>query len=96
MIKKDVNLFGLTVWCGISSVEIICYFFDGCVTRKSYLEMLQHFLIPRLALYDDDVMFQQYRALPHFTSVVRDFLEKFLENGLIEENQSSGQPACPI
>ena len=79
MIEKNVNLPGLTVWCGISSVGIIGpYFFDGCVTGKSYFEMLQHFLIPRLAHYDDDVMFQQDGAPPHFASVVRDFLdEKF-------------------
>ena len=59
IIEKDVNLPGLTAWCGISSAGIIGpYFFDVCVTEKSYLEMLQHFLIPRLARYDDDVMFQ--------------------------------------
>ena len=77
MIEKNVNLPGLTVWCGISSVGIIGpYFFDGCVTGKSYLEMLQHFLIPRLVHYDDDIMFQQDGAPPHFASVFRDFLDK--------------------
>ena len=72
---------GVTVWCGISSVGIIGpYFFDGCVNGKSYLEMLKHFLIPRLAAghYDDDVMFQQDGAPPHFATAVREFLhEKF-------------------
>ena len=96
MIKK--NLPGLTVWCGISSLGIIgSYFFDGCVTGKSHLEMLQHFLISRLAHYDDDVTFQQDGAPLHFASVVRDFLdEKFPGNGLVEEDQSSGQPGHPI
>ena len=71
MIKKNVYLPGLTVWCGISSVGIIGpYFFDGCVTGKSYLEMLQHFLIPCLVHYDDDIMFQQDNVPPHFTSAV--------------------------
>ena len=77
MIEKNVNLPGLTVWCGISSVEIISpYFFDGCVTGKSYLKVLQHFLIPCLAHYDNDIMFQQDSAPPHFASVFRDFLDK--------------------
>ena len=79
MIERDVNLPGLTAWCSISSVGTIGpYFFDGGVTGKSYLEMLQHFLISRLAHYHDDVMFQQDDAPLHFASVVRDFLdEKF-------------------
>ena len=67
MIQKNVNFPGLTVWCDISCVRIIGpYFFDGCVTGKSYLEILQHFLIPRLAHYDDDIMFQQDDASTAF------------------------------
>ena len=98
IIEKDVNMPGVTVWCGISSVGIIGpYFFDGSVTGQSYLYMLKNFLIPRLANYDDDVMFQQDGA-PRISQALCELslMKNFPEGGLVGGDQSSGQPGRPI
>jgi len=41
-VNKTVNLPGLSVWCGVSSRDVVgLFFFDGTVTGAVYLNMVQ-------------------------------------------------------
>jgi transposase len=78
IIEKEVNLPGVTVWCGISSQGIIGpYFFDGTVSGSSYLEMLSEWLWPQIESRiqgGERIIFQHDGATPHFAIIVRDWL----------------------
>ena len=69
---------GLTVWAAISCTGIIGpFFFDGSVTGESYLNMLQTFFYPELERRhnEDEQLFMQDGAPPHYANVVRDWLD---------------------
>lgn len=69
----------LNVWCGIVDGQVIGpYFFDGTVTGQSYLQLLQNVLpvlLENVPLNTRRRMwFQQDGAPPHFSLIVRNYL----------------------
>ena len=74
ILENEVNLPGLTVWCGIHSGGIVGpYFYEGTVTSESYLEMLRGWLWPQIQ--DRNFILQQDGATPHYARIVRSFLD---------------------
>ena len=53
-VEHEMNVPGVTVWCGIQSTGIIGpYFFADTVTGESYLRMLEEYAIPSLHNHPD-------------------------------------------
>ncbi|KAJ4441977.1 hypothetical protein ANN_11841 [Periplaneta americana] len=67
----------LNVWCGLMHNLIIGPFFfaEQTVTRNTYLDMLDQFVVPQLMLMQPNVIFQQDGAPPHWSLIVREFLD---------------------
>lgn len=79
ILEKAVNLPGITVWGAISSDGLIGpFFFENTVTGASYLEMLQDKLWPVISQRPDidTVHFQQDGAPPHYSLIVRNWLDQ--------------------
>lgn len=81
----------INVWCGIVRGRVIGpFFFEQSLTAQVYLEFLQLELIPALmALFpdplvpdspDEELMFQQDGAPPHYAATVRTFLDETFPN----------------
>ncbi len=68
----------ITLWCALSRNEMIRpYFFENeNVTGRTYKRMLRYFLLPMLEGYSEDLIFQQYGTLPHYSIEVRDYLNR--------------------
>lgn len=82
IIDKEVNLPGITVWCGMSSEGIIGpYFFDGTVTSATYLAMLRDWLWP--LIQNRNFILQQDGAPPHYGRQVRSWLDEKFANAWI-------------
>lgn len=66
------------VWAGIIDEKVIGpYFFDHNVNGDTYLEMLQHYLLPeleRLGINPLEIMYMHDGAPPHYSIQVRQFL----------------------
>ena len=79
-LEKDVNLPGLTVWCGLSSRDLSGPFlFEGTVTGALYLDMLQTSILPAIReLYGDESFYLQDGAPPHYDRHVRMYLDETL------------------
>ncbi|GFT11948.1 uncharacterized protein NPIL_602731 [Nephila pilipes] len=83
MVDHHVNLPGITVWCGLSSRELIRpFFFDATVTGPVYLNLLQQSVIPSIRedFEQENFYFQQDGAPPHYHRDVRSFLDGILPN----------------
>ncbi|KAJ4426523.1 hypothetical protein ANN_27337 [Periplaneta americana] len=67
----------LNVWCGLMHNLIIGPFFfaEQTVTRNTYLDMLDQFVVPQLMHLQPNVIFQQDGAPPHWGLIVREFLD---------------------
>ncbi|PSN39977.1 hypothetical protein C0J52_20372 [Blattella germanica] len=70
----------VNVWMGITKSKVYgSYMFaERTVTGITYLDLVQQFLEPQL-IQDgmlDSVVYQQYRAPPHFAIIVRDYLNE--------------------
>ena len=67
----------VNVWCGIMCDRIIGPFFfaERTVNGVIYLDMLEQFVIPQLEL-QPQVIFQQDGAPPHWSLMVRRFLDQ--------------------
>jgi hypothetical protein len=52
------------------------FFIEPTVTRNIYLDMFEQFAIPKLLPQQPNVIFQQDGAPPHWSSDVRDFLDR--------------------
>jgi len=66
---------GVMVWCGLTSKGILGpYFFDETATKERYLAMLQDFVWPQMK--HRGLYFQQDGANPHWSLIVRDWLNK--------------------
>ena len=65
------------VWCGISEEKVIGpYFFqDQHVNGENYRNILIQCAFPRLASIRANYMFHQDRALAHYSSRVREYLD---------------------
>jgi hypothetical protein len=91
--SKKVN-----VVCVVSQKKIYGPFFfhEKTVTRISYLDMLQQFLLPQLEqdvdMYETGLIFQQDGAPPHFNLEVRTFLNTQYPNTCIGQ---AGHIALP-
>lgn len=79
IIEQEVNLPGVIVWAGVWSGGIIGpYFFPGTVSGQTYLDMLTDFLWPvvqQLPEEDAGFYFQQDGACPHYSLIVRAWLD---------------------
>lgn len=67
------------IWAAVSSRHIIGpYFFDHSVNQNTYLRMLQDWFIPKLRELniENNCYFQQDGAPPHYSLLVRDYLNK--------------------
>ena len=74
--ESELNVPGITVWCGIHSEGIIGpYIFDKTVTAESYLKMLNEFALPIVRRYPN-LVWMQDGAPPHFGRAVRNRLDK--------------------
>lgn len=67
----------LNVWCGLMHNLIIGPFFfaEQTVTGNTYLDMLDQFVVPQLMHLQPNVIFQQDGAPPHWSLIVREFLD---------------------
>lgn len=70
----------VNVFCAISHSSVYGpFFFDGItVNGQRYLAMLQNWLFPRL--HEDNFIFQQDGAPPHWSRQVREYLNETLPN----------------
>ena len=65
------------VWLGLHNERLVGpYFFEGTVTGESYLQLLRDRVVPDLrATLDFPTWFQQDGAPPHYSNVVRQYLD---------------------
>lgn len=81
----------VNVWVGIVGTSIVGPFFiEGTLNSVNYLDLLQNYIIPNLtALYPngenpnipaDSIWFQQDGAPPHYSRIVRDYLNNIFPN----------------
>ena len=65
------------VWLGLHNERLVGpYFFEGTVTGESYLQLLRDHVVPDLrATLDFPTWFQQDGAPPHYSNVVRQYLD---------------------
>ena len=85
-VTKSTHPKRLTVWCGFTASFIIGpFFFETTVNQESYLEMLKHFLVPKLRSKRllRKIIFQQDGAPPHIANSVRAFLENTFQERII-------------
>ena len=74
---------GVCVWGGISVKGVLGpVFFDGTVNGQNYLDMLTNVVVPQLRARDDydELFFQQDGAPPHYSRLVRAFLNQEFPN----------------
>lgn len=70
---------GVMVWAGITSKRVIGpYFVNGLVNAESYLELLDHYLWPKIQ--HRGLFFQKDGAPAHYADVVREWLNTKLPN----------------
>lgn len=88
---KKVN-----VWCGIMYGKIIGpYFFNENVNQRTYLELLQNFLLPAIRNEPnfESVFFQQDGCPAHSTVLVRNYLQENFGNRWIGRYGPTNWPA---
>ena len=82
-VDKAINLPGIHVWCGLSSMGLVGpFFFDAPITGEVYLEMLLTSILPGVrALYGaaEDIFYLQDGAPPHYHLGIRAFLDDNLQ-----------------
>ena len=90
----------VAVWCAAGSLGVWGpYFFEErgatvTITTDSYIEMLRHFLEPKLReLQNPDVWFQQDGATAHTATRSKDVLRKMFPGHLISLRGDVGWPA---
>ena len=72
ILKKDINLPGVTVWAAIFCMALIePIVFESIVKQDNYLHMLQTEFWPRVE-NQNDVYFEQNGAPPHYGIRVRE------------------------
>lgn len=81
---KAVKTEQVMVWTGILDDKVIGpYFFPANVNQETYLDMLGNYLMPELhsmGIDPSDVWFQQDGAPPHFSCIVRHWLDENFPN----------------
>ena len=83
IIQEEVNLSGVTVWCGISSHRIIgLYGFDRIVSDESYLDMLDNWLLLQIDLTVRQFV-QDDEATVNYARDVGDWLGQHFPDALI-------------
>ena len=72
----------VNVFCAISKMKVYGqFFFVQCtITGKTYLDMLENWLMPQMNEDSDDYVFQQDDRWAHFHNDVRDYLNKICQN----------------
>ena len=82
IVEKGVNSPSLCVWAGLNVNGLIGpFFFQETVTGQSYLSMLSDYLWPTLNIQQQqELIFQQDGAPPHYALVVRNWLDFNLPN----------------
>jgi hypothetical protein len=65
------------MWCGLVFNHIIGTFFfaESTVTKRTYLDRLQQFVVPQVEDLQPMVIFQQDGAPPHWGRIVREYLD---------------------
>ncbi|GBM39058.1 hypothetical protein AVEN_119759-1 [Araneus ventricosus] len=69
-------------------------FTEKSITTKIYLDLLQLFIAPQLEEFQPWIMFQHDGALPHWGSLVHDFLEETFPDRWIGRNGPTPWPPC--
>ena len=95
MVDYHVNLPGITVWCGLSSRELIGpLFFVAILTGPVYLNLLQHCLMPSISEhFEKGYYFQQGGAPTHCHHDVRFFLNEIFPNRWIGQKDFVKYPS---
>jgi hypothetical protein len=72
----------VNVWCWLMLNRIIGPFFfaESTVTKETYLDMLQQFVVPQVEDLQPTVIVQQDGAPPHWGRIVRDYLDAIFPN----------------
>lgn len=75
-VEYERNSPKVNVWCAIGRDRIVGPFFfaESTVTSIAYLDMLQLFTLPQIE--NEDLIFQQDGAPPHYAQIVREFLDQ--------------------
>ena len=87
-VEQEVNLPGITVWCGITSRGLIRpLFFDVTVTGLVYLNMLQQSVMPSIRNVLEDEEFFSSKMEHHHTTIVmyNPTLTRSCQTGGLEE-----------
>ena len=84
----------INVWCGLMHNQIIgpFIFAESTITANIYLDMLKHYVVPQLEEFQPRVVFQQDGAPPHWSLIVRDFLNETFPNRWIGRNGPTPWP----
>ena len=86
------------VWCGISANKLYGpFFFEANVNAAVYLQMLQQQFLPAFNAHiplpqRNNMIFQQDGAPPHFSNIVRAFLNDTFPNRWIERGGPTNWP----
>lgn len=94
-LKHQLNVPGVTVWCGFCATGIIGpFFFEGTMTGADYLELLKNSVVERARdmFVDDNFYFQQDGAPPHYHREVTSFLHENFPNRWIGRRGSVEYP----
>ena len=83
--QLTLNSSGVMVWCTISKYGVIGpYFFNNQNVRgDTYRNMLIQYAFPKFAALRSDYIFQQDGAPPHYSNVVRAYLNNKRPNNWI-------------
>lgn len=80
VVEVPQNSEKVMVWCGMHKTKIIGpYFFsEPTVTGESYKRMLRYYAMPQVMNLPDSPIFQQDGAPPHWSRLVRSYLDEKL------------------
>ena len=98
IIEQELNVPRVTVWGGIWSNGVVGpFFFEGNVTAKSYLQMLENNIIPQLQEHPafPEMIWQQDGAPPHYGKIVRDYLDDSFERWIGRRGTVEWPPRSP-
>ena len=83
IMTQEMNVPGISVWCGIWSGGLIGpFFFHNTVTAHSYLEMLHKEIVPAIEdqMNTAETFFMHDGAPTHYAKSVRQFLDETFPN----------------
>ena len=88
----------VNVWCALMKDMIVgpFFFIEQTVTGDIYLDMLEQFAVPQLIPRQPHVIFQQDGAPPHWSLLVRDFLDRtFPQRWIGRDGPTKWPPRSP-